>query len=349
MSDHKKFDVVIGNPPYQEEAQGASTRAEPIYPLFMDAAYEVADLAVLVTPARFLSNSGQTKSAWNRKMLADPHLKVADYVPDSSELFPGTDIKGGIVVTYRDATAVIGPIGTFLGAMAKSMSGILTKVESTNRESLSTLVSSRALYRFSDLAADDHVEIRRSLGSGSGNQITPPSLGVLSNVVFFDDEPADEHEYIRLIGVIKGARERRWIRRDYVNKTASLDRWKVVIAQANNSGAFGETLSSPLVAEPGLGHTDTFLSVGSFDTAAEAEACLQYLKTKFARALLSVLKTTQHNPKGKWKHVPLQDFTTGSDIDWTKTVIEIDRQLYAKYGLDVDEIAFIEGKVKPMV
>ena len=105
----KKFDVVIGNPPYQEEAVGASTRSEPIYPQFMDAAYEVADRAVLITPARFLSNSGQTKAAWNKKMLADPHLTVALHVADSSDLFPGTDIKGGVAVTHRDATRPIGP------------------------------------------------------------------------------------------------------------------------------------------------------------------------------------------------------------------------------------------------
>jgi hypothetical protein len=97
----KKFDVVIGNPPYQDEAQGEGTRDTPIYHLFMDAAYEVAEKAVLITPARFLFNAGFTPKAWNEKMLADPHLSVPVYVPSSAKLFPGTDIKGGIAVTYR--------------------------------------------------------------------------------------------------------------------------------------------------------------------------------------------------------------------------------------------------------
>ena len=99
----KKFDVVIGNPPYQEEAQGEGTRDTPVYHLFMDAAYEVGTKAVLITPARFLFNAGFTPKAWNEKMLADPHLTVPIYVRDSSELFPGTKIHGGIAVTYRDA------------------------------------------------------------------------------------------------------------------------------------------------------------------------------------------------------------------------------------------------------
>ena len=64
--------------------------------------------------------------------------------------------------------------------------------------------------------------------------------------------------------------------------------------------------------------------------------------------MLGVLKTTQHNSAIKWKHVPLQDFTSGSDIDWSKPTPEIDQQLYVKYGLDDDEIAFIEAKVKPL-
>ena len=97
-----------------------------------------------------------------------------------------------------------------------------------------------------------------------------------------------------------------------------------------------------------VGSTQTFISFGSFDTKAEAEACLKYLKTKFARAMLGILKVTQDNPPDRWAYVPLQDFTEKSDIDWGKSVAEIDRQLYKKYGLSEDEIAFIESKVEEM-
>jgi len=109
----KKFDVVIGNPPYQEEAQGDATNQMPIYHLFMEAAYEVGRKSVLITPARFLFDAGYTPKAWNAKMLSDPHLTVAHYVPNSAALFPGTDIKGGVAVTYRDESASREPIGLF--------------------------------------------------------------------------------------------------------------------------------------------------------------------------------------------------------------------------------------------
>ena len=72
------------------------------------------------------------------------------------------------------------------------------------------------------------------------------------------------------------------------------------------------------------------------------------MKSKFARALLGILKTTQDNPPEKWKFIPLQDFTTNSDIDWSKSIPEIDQQLYAKYGLNQEEIDFIESHVKEM-
>ena len=107
-------------------------------------------------------------------------------------------------------------------------------------------------------------------------------------------------------------------------------------------------MSTPLIGEPLIGYTQTFIGVGAYDTQEEAEAALKYIKTKFARVMLGILKITQDNPKGVWKYVPLQDFTPNSDIDWTKSVAEIDRQLYRKYGLDEKEIAFIESKVREM-
>ncbi len=125
------------------------------------------------------------------------------------------------------------------------------------------------------------------------------------------------------------------------------------VPEANGTGAIGEVLSTPLIGLPliGLpliGHTQTFISIGSFASEAEANACMKYVKTKFARTLLGVKKVTQHNPRGTWSYVPLQDFTEKSDVDWTKSVREIDLQLYEKYGLDESEIAFIESHVKEM-
>ena len=124
--------------------------------------------------------------------------------------------------------------------------------------------------------------------------------------------------------------------------------YNVFVPEANGTGAIGEVLSTPVIGVPVIGHTDTFLSIGKFADAQEASACLNYVKTKFARCLLGTLKATQHNPRDTWANVPLQDFTTSSDINWSASVADIDQQLYRKYGLSADEIAFIEKMIKPM-
>lgn len=103
-----------------------------------------------------------------------------------------------------------------------------------------------------------------------------------------------------------------------------------------------------MVIGPKIGSTETFCSIGCFDSELEANNALKYIKGKYARALLSVLKVTQHITPDKFAYVPLQDFTSASDIDWSKSIPEIDQQLYAKYGLDAEEIEFIETHVQPM-
>ena len=107
-------------------------------------------------------------------------------------------------------------------------------------------------------------------------------------------------------------------------------------------------MATPIVGEPLTGTTESFLSIGSFEKESESENCIKYIKTKFARVMFAILKVTQAITPGKWAYVPLQDFTENSDIDWSKSVAEIDRQLYKKYGLTQEEIDFIETHVKEM-
>jgi hypothetical protein len=142
----------------------------------------------------------------------------------------------------------------------------------------------------------------------------------------------------------------RWLKNNFIEEHPNLHKWKVFLPGSNGSGAFGETLSSPLVGEPNVGITQTFISFGAFESKIEAENLLKYLKTKTCRALLSSLKVTQSNKnKEVWSNVPIQNFKENSDIDWSKSIPEIDSKLYEKYKLDKNEIDFIEKNVKPML
>lgn len=346
----KKFDVVIGNPPYQEEAQGTATHAKPIYDLFMEAAYEVGDKVILITPARFLFNAGYTPKAWNAKMLNDPCLSVAYYERSSDQLFPGTHINGGLVVTYRDASQPGDPIGTF--TTSAELNTILPKVQRLTHKSLCTIMTSSRSYRYTDQMHKDHPEVASLMAKGEQYKVNTKTFEQLP-FLYHEHKPDDGFEYVRVLGLAGRARSCRWIRRDYLSGPESFNRFKVIVpASRGHLGTLGTepalVIGEPLLGEPDTGVTQTFITIGSFETQAEAANCLKYVQSKFARAMLGILKITQHNPSATWKYVPRQDFTAQSDIDWSKAIPEIDEQLYQKYGLDVHEIEFIESHVKPI-
>lgn len=353
-----KFDFCIGNPPYQEEfsSEGNKTYAAPVYNDFIDAANIVAQKVELIHPARFLFDAGSTPKAWNRKMLNDPHFKVIDYEEDATKVFPNTDIKGGVAITYRDASKDFGAIKVFL--KMDELNGILQKVTShPNFSGLDQIAVSRTVYRLTDLMHADHPEARYAEDE-NGDNIGCLSKGhdydMATNIferlpqVFYEKKPDDGHEYIRILGREGNERTFKYIRKDYVNAPKPLFKYSIVLPKANNTGRFGEVLSQPVITKPGVGSTETFLSVGFFDTEEEDQNCLKYLSTKFARTMLGILKTTQDLTPDKFKYVPLQDFTPSSDIDWSAPIKAIDQQLYKKYGLTEEEIDFIETNVKEM-
>lgn len=337
-----KFDAVVGNPPYQEESNGDSNAKKSIYNYFIDSGEELADRVTLIHPARFLFNAGDTPKAWNEKKLNDIHYQVIKYWSDSSDIFPTVDIKGGVAVTYWDKRKEFKPIKLFTAF--DELHSILEKVEKLNEDSLSSIITNRGTYKYSNLA---YTEQPDEMMKTADRRIAPSSFERMPKL-FTEEKPNDKHEYVQILGNIKNERCYRWFRKDYISPVDNLEKYKVIVPKANGSGAIGEVLSTPLIGTPLIGYTETYISIGSTDSFSEAEAILKYVKTKFARTMLGILKVTQNNPKETWQYVPIQNFTENSDIDWSKSVHEIDLQLYKKYGLTDEEIAFIESKVKPM-
>ena len=342
-NDTMKFDAVVGNPPYQEKKEGTSDN--PVYNIFMDASFRLSPLASLITPARFLFNAGKTPETWNQKMLSDKHLKIVRYEADSQKIFPNVDIKGGVAISLRDKNKIFEPIGIFTEYEEEST--ILGKVHPLQHDSLSDLVFSPESYRFTDKLHYDFPDVKNLLSAGHLYDITSNIFEKIGEEIFHSEKPLDE-DSIQVLGRLNNERTTRWIKREYISNHPNLNYYKVFLPKSNGSGQFGETLSTPLVIGPNMAHTQTFISIGIFKTQFEAESLLKYIKTKFARMLLGVLKKTQDNKKSVWKYVPLQDFTPASDIDWTKSIPELDQQLYKKYNLSPSEIAFIETKVLPM-
>ena len=278
-------------------------------------------------------------------MLNDEHLKVLLYDPDSSKIFPGQDIKGGVAITYHDENVKFGAIKQFI--YFDELRAILQKVESVKEKSFSEIIYASESYRFTEKLHQDIPKAEKLLSKGHKYDLKTSVLKTLDGIAFMT-EALESTESVSVIGLVDGRRSEKWIKKDYIIGPDNFTTYKVFVPKANGSGALGEVLSTPLIGQPLIGHTQSFISIGKFANEADAQACLKYVKSKFARAMLGILKITQDNPASKWKYVPLQDFTSDSDIDWYKSVADIDRQLYAKYGLTQDEIDFIETHVKEM-
>jgi hypothetical protein len=336
-----KFNAIVGNPPYQETTEGTSDK--PIYHLFMDIAHKISDKVTFITPGRFLFNAGKTPKDWNTKILNDNHFKVVWYESDSTKVFPNVDIKGGVAVTFRDKQQTFGNIGVF--TTYPELSSIADKVTSNeNFTSLNSQIFSQNKFTLNILFRD-FPTYKKIIGSnGTEKRLT---TSIFEQLEVFKDEKEGEKD-VRILGLINNTRLFRFIKSIYIEDHVNLKKYKVLLPFSNGSGALGEPLSSPIIAEPFTGYTQSFISIGDFEEQTEAENCKKYIYSKFARAMLGVLKVTQHNSKDVWKFVPLQDFKENSDIDWSKSIPEIDKQLYEKYKLTEEEIAFIESMIKPM-
>ncbi|MDY6295613.1 MAG: Eco57I restriction-modification methylase domain-containing protein [Schwartzia succinivorans] len=358
-----KFDFAIGNPPYQTSIE-TYNRQEPIYTHFYDATEKVADKSLLITPARFLFNGGLTSKEWNKKMLSDEHLKVEYYNERAADVFPTAQIKGGIAVVYRDSKQKFGAIGEFIpNESLRKIASHFTNDKSKNLPSI--MFGGRSDLKFNELFVKEnpesiyarikaiqkkHPEVNE-LAPNEEYELKSSTLEILG-FLFESQMPAKGNGYYKILGLENGKRVFKWIEKRYMEprypKKNNIDKYKVIFPEATGNGLLGETLSTPTILEPMESATPTFISIGKFDTKIEAEAALKYIKTKLVRALLGILKKTQHTAPANWAYVPLQDFTSASDIDWTKSIHEIDLQLYKKYGLTQEEIDFIESNVKEM-
>lgn len=342
----KLFDFVIGNPPYQDNIEN-NNNSQPMYNIFMDATYDVANKVELITPARFLFNAGQTPKSWNEKMLHDEHFKVLKYESNGKNVFPSADIKGGVAITYHDFLSKYDAIVDFIEYPI--VKDICNKVGSRKDFcSLNLIHHNRSSYRLSEIFSENHPEFGKMDDKGKitfDTSITSNIFEKLKNVLS-DDEFENS---CCIFGREENSRTKKWLEKKYISNHENLDKWKVFLSKSNGTGKFGETFSEPEVSGPNTIATQTFISFGAFESEIEACNLVKYLKTKFLRTLLDACKATPDNARKEvWKYVPLQDFTPDSDIDWSKSIHEIDEQLYKKYDLSEAEINFVETHVKEM-
>ena len=344
-----KFDYIVGNPPYQVSDGGAGASARPVYQLFSDVSKKLATIHCLVQPARWMTG-GKGLDSYRRNMMNDMHIKAIEDFADSKDVFSNVDIKGGVMIYIYD--------NAYSGKCAYTRHAIGTSNETSYRflkeDNCDIIIRDNNLVDIYHAVRNinSHVECVDSIVSAR------KPYGLATDVfwheskynlpMIYDNEISNGYS---ILGLSPDTRKRvvKYVDRDYpFPNIGAIDKYKLFVSKAYGCGAIGEVPASPVLASPGMACTETFLEIGPFDTKQELDNFYSYFKTKFFRALVGIKKQTQNTNRSTYSFVPLQDFTVGSDIDWSLPVPQIDKQLYAKYDLSDDEIEFIESHVKAM-
>ena len=330
-----QFDVVIGNPPYQLSDSGHGASARPIYQHFVEQALKLRFLSFVI-PSRWFAG-GKGLDAFRDMMLHDKRIRVLEDYLDSSQIFPGTDIKGGVCyflwdrdnsglarVTTNDRGRVISKgfrplLETGLDIFMRFETGLSVLKRVVAKESPSINKESVSLPR--EKTFSSIVSSRKPFGFATDFRGAPTPTSSRAVPI----HQIGEIGYVADSAIRTG--------RDLITG------WKVFIGYAGS----GDQYPSPVISRPFLGRqgsicTETYLCVGPFRTKSEATNALNYLTTRFARFMILQRKASQHITKSVYGFLPKLDFTQS----WT------DAQLYKRYGLSPDEIKFIEEMVKPM-
>lgn len=337
-----KFNVVIGNPPYQvNDGGGTGSSAQAIYNKFIDICrfeFESKYISMII-PSRWMTG-GKGLDKFRNSMLGDRRIRVLHDYLNAGQCFPAVAIEGGICYFRwdRDATGkcVFVSHTSDQSAFTKEryLSDDSSDVVIRYAESLSILDKTRTANNFSSL-------------------VSPRNLFKI-NIQLLESSPVIGG--YKVFGRFDGKRGLMYLSR-YESKNERalrfLGNWKVFVSKADGAaGQLGIPIPARIIGKAELGDcdticTETFLAIGPFATRIEAENVIKYATTKFFRFLVGTRKLKNMTQK-TYSFVPIQDFTENSDIDWSRSIDEIDSQLYAKYHLTEEETAFIEKMIKPM-
>lgn len=333
-----KFDVIIGNPPYQQAiAGGGSTdRAIPVYNIFYDVAIKINPMYLcMIIPSKWMVGGFGLKSFRNTMMQNERIRKIVDF-EKSSDCFPGVHIDGGVCFFLQDNNYK----GKTEFEFHANDGNIVTTKRYLHNEYFDYLIRDGRV-----LSVMDKIH-SKSKFSDIVSSMNPFGINTF---LFNEPERAPEANLkdfkysgsIEVHGVegIKGGAKRRigYIRKNYVKLNVEwIEKYKTFFSCTYSSNAINYPM--PILAKPDVVCTGTFLVIGPFSNSEEQVNCDSYMNTNFFKVLLYLGKGTMHVTKSVFGLIPLQDFSH----PWT------DEMLYKKYGLTDEEIAFIESMIRPM-
>ncbi len=334
-NENMKIDAVVGNPPYQVMDGGAQASASPVYNLFVDVSKKTkAQYISMIMPARWYAG-GRGLDEFRITMLNDKCIKRLDDFTNPELVFPGTNIRGGICYFLRDIN-----YDNSLG---------LVRVVTHEREGISSdtmrpmLIDGTETFIRDEQAISILAKVKDNTSQFMDEWISPLRpfgfRGYFVNDEAFHSSPDVLLKPITCIG--KG-RQKGYVERELIKVHKDwIDAWKVIMPRANNIGTeLNDDNLNAFVGNPQTICTESYLVIGGNSSLNERE-CInicKYLKTKFARFMHRMAKSSQDATSKTFSFVPLQDFTKS----WT------DEELYKKYKLSDEEVQFIESMIKPM-
>ena len=321
-----KFDVIIGNPPYQLEVGiEKDNYAIPLYHKFIQQAKKLRPRFIsMIIPSRWFAG-GRGMDDFREEMLHDTRLQILVDYPNAADCFPGIDLSGGVCYFLWNS----------------KYNGICKIVSNRGKDYQSTM--NRPLLEPGNdtfIRFNEAIPIIRKIIAYKeptfDSLVSPQTpFGIVSSFKDYSDKPFEESIAIYTVNGIK------YIREDQVSKNRQwISPYKVFISKSyGERGAYPyRFLAKPFIGTPRSCCTQTYLMIGPFNTSIECENVISYINTRFFRFCIMQKKNTQDAMRGVYSYVPIQDFSQS----WT------DEKLYAKYGITDEEIKFIESMVRPM-
>lgn len=346
-----KFDVIIGNPPYQLSfgIEGTnSANARSIYNLFMTQAIKLKPRYLsMITPSRWMTKTAQgIPEEWVDAMIKDNHFEVMHDFPDASDCFPGVEIKGGVnyFLWSRDYQGKCHYF--FHNPNSDDVDERFDFLDSTNS---GVVIRDPKSYSIIEKIIGVDGEYFNNIDKNFSGLVSPKHYFDNSNLLTsnwrgYKDNQDKTYHIKYYISKAFNKTPYGWISDAQLPKNKqTLPLHKVYIPAAGGSGTDSQIIGYPFYGEPNSVCSQTYLVIG-YDadkhnfTKQECENIISYITTRFFRYLVSIKKKTQNGPRGVYQFVPQQDFSK----EWT------DEELYAKYSLTDDEVAFIESMIKPM-
>jgi len=333
-----KFDVIVGNPPYQLSDGGAQASASPLYHKFVQQAIKLKPKYLsMIIPSRWFAG-GKGLGEFRNEMLNDDRIRIIHDYAIGADCFPGTRIAGGVcyflwdrdkrglcqIISHKGEHILSEMVRPLLEKNAETFIRIneaipiLRKVISKNEESFSKIVSSR-----------------KPFGLTTDFMKNPAKF----NMPDIFEQPIKDG--LSIIGTLNYKTVKRYVSNDYpiIVGNNNVNLYKVFVSQVLDNGFdWTKERLKPFIGKPNEICTETFLVVGPFSNKKETENAISYINTKLFHLLMFLKKISHHVSSKVYQFIPIQNFSE----PWT------DEKLYAKYGLTEEEIAFIDSMIRPM-